>query len=59
MPGVPIQQVTLLMSPAGMVYTFSFSFVFCLVIIDQVQQGDAQLSHPLCQVSAVPKLCGV
>ena len=38
-----------------MVYTFSFSFVLvCLVIIDPVQQGDAQLSHPLCQVSAVP-----
>ena len=35
-------------------FTFSFSFVLvCLVIIDPVQQGDAQLSHPLCQVSAV------
>ena len=38
-----------------MVYTFCFSFVLvCLAIIDIVQQGDAQLSHPLCQVSAVP-----
>ena len=32
----------------------------CLVIIDPVQQGDAQLSHPLFQVSAVPELlCSV
>ena len=53
--GSPTQQQTSLTSPAGMVYTFSFSFVLvCLVIIDPVQQGDAQLSHPLCQVSAVP-----
>ena len=42
-------------TPAGMVYTFSFSFVLvCLVIMDPVRQGDAQLSHPLSQVSAVP-----
>ena len=53
--GSPIQQQTSLASPAGMVYIFSFSFVLvCLVIIDPVQHGDAQLSHPLCQVSAVP-----
>ena len=35
-------------------------FPLCLVIIDPVPQGDAQISHPLCQVSAVPELlCGV
>ena len=51
----PTQQHTSLTSPAGMIYTFSFSFVFvCLVIIDPVQQEDAQLSRPLCQASAVP-----
>ena len=50
----PTQKQISLTSPAGMVYTFSFSFVLvCLVIIDIVEQGDAQLSHPLCQVSAV------
>ena len=55
MSGSPTQQHTSLTSPAGMVYTFSFSFVLvCLVIIDPVTQGNAQLSHPLCQVSAVP-----
>ena len=38
-----------------MVCPFMFSFVLvCLVIIDTVHQGDAQLSHPLWQVSAVP-----
>ena len=53
--GSHTQLCTSLISPAGMVYTFSFSFVLaCLVIIDPVQQGDAQLSHPLCQVSAEP-----
>ena len=36
-------------------FSFSFSFVLVfLVIIDPVQQGDALLSHPICQVSAVP-----
>ena len=42
-------------------YTFSFSFVLmCFVIVDPVQQGDAQMSHPLCQISDVPELlCGV
>ena len=55
MSGSPSQQQTSLTFPAGMVYTFSFSFVLvCLVIIDPVQQSDAQLSHPLCQVSVVP-----
>ena len=54
MSGSPTQQHTSLTS-AGMVYTFSFSFVLvCLVIIDTVHQVDAQLSYPLCQVSAVP-----
>ena len=39
----------------GLCFSFRFSFVLvCLVIIDPVQQGDAQLSHPICQVSAVP-----
>ena len=53
--GSPTQQQTSPTYPAGMVYTFSFSFVLvCLMIIDRVQQEDAQLSHPLCQVSAVP-----
>ena len=53
--GSPTQQQTSLTSPAGMVYTFSFSFVLvCLVIIDPVQHLDLDLSHPLCQVSAVP-----
>ena len=53
--GSPTQQQTSLTPSAGMVYTFSFSFVLvCFVIIDPVQQGDAQLSHPICQVSAVP-----
>ena len=53
--GSPTQQQISLTSPVGMVNTFSFCFVLvCLVIIDPVQQGDAQLSHPLCQVSAVP-----
>ena len=58
MSGAPTQQQTSLTSP---VYTSSFSFVLvCLVIIDPVQQGNAQMSHPLCQVSAVPEsLCGV
>ena len=52
--GSPTRPQTSLTSPAGMVYTFSFSFVLvCLVIIDQ-GDGDAQLSHPLCLVSAVP-----
>ena len=56
--GSPTQQQTSLTTPAGMVYTFSFSFVWvCLVIIDPVQQRDAQLSHPLCQVSAVTVWC--
>ena len=61
MSGAPTQQPTLLTSSAGPLYTFSFSFVLMyLVIIDPVQQGDAQMSHPLCQVSAVPELlCGV
>ena len=46
--GSPTQQEISLTSPAGMVYTFSFSFVLvCLVIIDTVHQGDDQLSHPL------------
>ena len=55
MSGSPTQQQTSLTSPAGIVYTFRFSFVLlCLEIIDPVHQGDAQLSHPLCQVSAVP-----
>ena len=53
--GSPTEQQTSLTSPAGMVYTFSFSLVLvCLVIIVPVQQGDVQLSHPLSQVSAVP-----
>ena len=52
--GSPKQQQTSLTS-AGMVYTLIFLFVLvCLVIIDPVLQGDAQLSHPLCQGSAVP-----
>ena len=55
MTGSPTQQQTSLTSPAGMVYTFSFSFVLvCLVIFDPVQQGDDQLSCPFCLVSAVP-----
>ena len=42
------EKQTSLKFPNGMVYTFSFSFVLvCLVIIDPVQQGDAQLSYPL------------
>ena len=55
MSGAPTQQQTTLTSPAWMVYTFSFSFVLvCLVVIvDPVQQGDAQISHPLGQVSVV------
>ena len=53
--GFVTQQQTSLTYPAGMVYTFRFFFALvCLVIIDPVHQGDAQLSHPLCQVSAVP-----
>ena len=53
--GAPTPQQTSLTSPAGMVYTFSFSFVLIyLVIIDPVQQGDALMSHRLCQVSDVP-----
>ena len=52
--GSPTQQQISLTS-AGMDYTFSFSSVLvCLVIIDPVQRGDAHLSYPLCQVSAVP-----
>ena len=38
-------------------------FLLCvsvnLVIIDPVHQGDAQGSHPLCQVGAYVLLCGV
>ena len=30
--------------------------LMCLVIIDPVQQGDAQMSQPLCHVSAVSEL---
>ena len=53
--GSPTQQQTSMTSSAGIVYTFTFSFVLvCLAIIDPVQQGDAQLSHPRCQLSAVP-----
>ena len=49
------QQTVHMTSPAGMVYTFSFSFVLvCLVLIDPVQHGDAQLSHPFYQVRAAP-----
>ena len=56
MSGAPAEQRTSLTSPAGPVYTFSLSFVLvCLVIIYQVQHGDAHMSHPLCQVSAVPE----
>ena len=48
-------------SPAGPVFSFSFSFALMyLVIIDPAQQGDAQMNHPLGQISAVPDLlCGV
>ena len=56
-----------IMSPSRLGYTLDIShsysgcrMLMCLVIIDPVQQGDAQMSHPLWQVSAVPELlCGV
>ena len=47
MSGATTQQQTSLTSPAGIVYTFSFSFVLmCLLIIAPVQQGDAQMVIP-------------
>ena len=62
MSGTPPQQQTSLTFPAGPVYTFRFTLVLimCFVIIDPVQQPDAQMSHPFCHVSAVHELlCGV
>ena len=38
---------------AGLHLHFFFFVLTCLVIIDTVQQGDAQLRYHLCQVSAV------
>ena len=58
--GSPTQQQTSLTSAAWDSLHLQFSLVFSLVTIEPVQHGDAQMSHPLRQVSDVPELlCGV